>query len=177
MKKLLVLGLAIVGVITLNGCDLQKMIYGLSGVEQYSYAEFLSIMSKLESPYKSVSRYDNHGNPKGKYIFNKEDHGLYNSANAEEGPLYLEAYYFAQDLHEKATALGEKINERYHFGYIKEDKVYQIGLVTTKEEKEIEFEYRITFSREGMLTRSYKSCLDDEGEFFYIEYDVYNYVK
>ena len=178
MKKLLLLGLTIIGTMTLNGCDLQKVIYGLNGVEQYSYAEFLNKMSKLESPYTFVYRYDNHGNPKGNYSFNSEDHGWYNTSPSElEEPLYLEAYYFAKNLHEKTTLLGEDINERYHFGYIKSDKVYQIALVTTKEEKEQEVEYKAEFSLEGMLKRAYRSSLDENGEFKYDYYDVFNYLR
>ena len=178
MKKLLLLGLTVIGVATLSGCDLRAMLYKLDGVDVYSYSEFLGKMSKLETPYKTATKYDNHGNKQGVYTFKEEDHGWYNPATSEfEGPLYLEAYYFLLDLEGKTEALGKNISTAYEFGYIKKDKLYEVVNVQTKEDKEIEFEYRISITEEGMVYKTVISSNDESGEFHYHQYNVYRYEK
>ena len=154
MKKILLLCVSVLGVVSLSGCDIVNMF---TGNKTHTYSEFLALFkdSTAANKYSVATETDSSVSPSVKkdYVFDKENHEwVYTSTIDVDGTSFditvkkhLEAYYFATELHEQYQ---DQIDENFYFYSSEKDKDYKIILKGSDDDNK----FTVKFNEDGVMT-------------------------
>ena len=166
MKKVLVVGLALLGVVSLTGCD--QIVNLFSGEKQYNYDDFKALLADRKLSFTAVkceSTIDEDGEKTSRtYTYNNEDkvwEYTYTSVVLGEeitstGSKDLDVITYAKKLELTAAFLDKKTDEVFKF-YATADS-YKITGSYKNSSYKAEVDYR--FGKDGLMISFYEKSTD-----------------
>jgi len=162
MKKILAFGLAILGTMSLTGCDTIKELF--SGEKAYTYNDFKALLADRKLAFtntKAVAKIDKDGKESEvKYTYNKDEKAweypytttILGETIESTGSTQLDVISDAKSCELAAALINKKTDDLFKF-YVKND-AYRITADYKTDDRQITLEYK--YRADGLIVSKYE---------------------
>lgn len=179
MKKLLLIGLAALGVVALSGCDMIQNL--ISGEKEYNYADFKALLADRKLSFdatKCTSEIDVDGEKETReYTYDADDDTWrysYKEAGIDwNGTRALDLVGQIQSLEFSVALLNKKVDDLCKFYATSDSYRY----TATYESKSTKAEAEYKFGKDGLMTYSYEKNTDLDAIKSTITKETFSYSK